>query len=177
MAVTKTWDSSLAIKLEFARKFKPVERRRELFWLAGASLVVGCGLAMVLAAKTQDFQELEERLARGELLDLNQVSAPQQLLPVLQTVAVPGEQESIAERVWSYLEQHRPLPNVGALAHLHLLPLAKVKPLLVVRRPGKFLHESARSVLLYIAAFWIVHFAWRLRRFRGDRAIFPALHC
>ncbi len=191
MAVTKTWDSSLAIKLEFARKFKPIERRRELFWLAGASLVVACGLAMVLVAKTQDFQELQDRLARGELLDLNQVTASQQLLPVLQTIVAPGEQEVLAERVWSYLEQAKPLPNVGALAHLRrpssaadktklatlpLLPLAKVKPLLVVRGPGEFLHEYARWTLLYIVAFWIVHFAWRLRRFRGDPAILPALH-
>ncbi len=29
---------------------------------------------------------------------------------------------------------------------------------------------------MYIAAFWIVHLAWRWRRFRGDATILPALH-
>ncbi len=179
MAITKSWESSVAIERDLDKKAPPVERRRESVWLVGASLVVGCGLALVLAAKTQDFADLQGRLDRGELLNLNTVTGPDKLLPVLQIFQDPGERESVANRVWTYLQQHRPVPNVGVLARLRVTspvhPLAKVKPLLVVRTPQEFLRTYASWALAYLAAFWIVHLAWRWRRFRGDPAILPSL--
>jgi len=48
--------------------------------------------------------------------------------------------------------------------------------LLVVRTPNEFLRTFAAWALLYLTGFWIVHFIWRLRRFRGDPLILPALH-
>lgn len=87
MAVTKTWEARTQASIRLAEAFKPRERRRETWWLAGASLVVACGLGLVLIAKTQDFPDLESRLDHGELLDLNQVTRPEQLLPVLQVIA------------------------------------------------------------------------------------------
>ncbi len=207
MAVTQSWQDTVAAKIDLAAKFKPLERRRELFWLLGASLLVVCGLALVVAAKTEDFPELQDRLNHGELLNLNQVSGPQQIATVLQIFNDSAERELVAERIWNYLEQRRPVPNVGVLARLRvtradlendsrwsslraqqkslgktgrsslpLIPLAKVKPLLVVRTPEEFLRTCAIWISLYVAAFWLVHFAWRLRRFRGDPAILPALH-
>ncbi len=210
MAVTKSWDNALASKVEVARRAKPVERRREFLWLQGASLLIACALAFVLMSKTQDFRELQDKLDHGALLNLNDVSSPQQILPVLQIFEAGSQRELIAQRVWSYLELHRPLPNVGALARLRitpseidtlaqadprwgsfrgrvaanqkqpssypLLPLGKVKPLFVVRTPREFLDTYALWMSLYLAAFWIVHFAWRLGRFRGDPAVLPALH-
>ncbi len=208
MAVTKSWDNALAVNVEVAQRAKPVERRRELWWLLGASALIACGLAFVLLSKTQDFHELEDKLDHGALLNLNEVNDPQQILPVLQIFEAGDERELIAQRVWTYVEQHRPLPNVGALAHLRvapseiendphwsafkarlpktannkppssfpLLPLAKVKPLFVVRTPREFLQTYALWMSLYLAAFWFVHLAWRWGRFRGDPAILPALH-
>lgn len=208
MAITKSWDTSLALKLEIARTAKPVERRRELIWLAGASLLIAAGLAFVFLSKTQDFAELQGRLSHGELLNLNEVSGPQEILPALQIFESPEERDLVAQRVSSYLEQHRPIPNVGALAHLRIsaseiasdprwaawrarqapsatqkqlssfpmLPLAKLKPLFVVRTPRQFVQTYITWTALYIAAFWLVHLVWRWRRFRGDPAILPALH-
>src|SRR5207302_11055292 len=91
----------------------PDERRREMWWLLGASLVVVAGLVLALLAKTEDFGEQQARLGRGELLDLNTAAGPQDLLPFLRVFPDSAERESMAENVWSYLQSHRPLPNVG----------------------------------------------------------------
>ncbi len=181
MAITKTWDRGAALELERGETLKPKERRRETWWLLGASLFVACGLAMVFIAKTQDFAEEQQQLAHGELLDLNQVKAPAQLSPVLQMVPDGGQRDAVAERISSFLDQHKPVPNVGALARLRagfaaFPPLSKLKPLLVVRTPHEFFQTYVLWACFYLAAFWIVHFAWEWQRFRGDPAILPALH-
>ncbi|MBV9612824.1 MAG: hypothetical protein JO091_10135, partial [Acidobacteriaceae bacterium] len=151
MAVTKSWDSSLALAIEVAETVRTPERRRELLWLGGASLLAACGLAFVLMTKTQDFANLESRLNRGELLNLNAVTAPQQLLPALQIYPSAEERDQVAQRIAAFVQQHRPLPNIGALARLHL-PLGKLKPLFVVRTPREFLHIYAFWAAAYIAA-------------------------
>jgi cell division protein FtsW (lipid II flippase)/cell division protein FtsI/penicillin-binding protein 2 len=187
MAVTKTWEARTAASIRLAEAFKPAERRRETWWLAGASAVVACGLALVVIAKTQDFADLRGRLDHGELLNLNEVTRPEQLLPVLQVIGNASERQAIAERLCSYLQEHRPVANAGVLARVRLgdvsgmpakfrFPLGKVKPMVVVRTPDDFFRVYFEWALLYLAAFWLVHLAWRWRRFRGDPAILPALH-
>src|SRR5712691_7949869 len=168
MAVTKSWELSQEVRFGLRENPVPGERRQEMFWLLGASLVVAAGLALVLLAKTEDFAEQQARLDRGELLHLNAVTDQQQLVPFLRLYTEP-------EKVWSYLQSHPPLPNVGALARLHL-PLAYLKPFLCVRTPREFLRECFKWLILYLVAFWVTHLAWRRRRFRGDPAILPALH-
>ncbi len=97
MAVTKTWEGAIAARLESgARPVKPIERRQEFLWLSAASVVVICGLAAVLAAKTQDFSALRERLKQGELLDVNRIGRPEQLLPALD--AIPDSAERMPSR-------------------------------------------------------------------------------
>jgi cell division protein FtsW (lipid II flippase)/cell division protein FtsI/penicillin-binding protein 2 len=176
MAVTKSWESSTALKLDLSEKPRARERRREFFRLTGASLLVACGLILVSSAKTQDFADTQARLARGELLNLNTISAPNQLLPALQIIGNPAQRQIDAERFASFLKLHEPIPNVGSLAHLRLIPISKIKPLLVVRTPKEFFHTFALWAIIYIAAFWCVHLCWRWRQFRGDPAILPALH-
>jgi len=187
MAVTKTWEARATAGIGLAETFEPRERKREVWWLAGASACVACGLALVLIAKTQDFAALRSRLQRGELLNLNEVTRPEQLLPALQAIGEASERQAIAERISSYLQEHRPAPNAGVLARIRMsdvpgvplnfrFPLGRVKSLVVVRTPGDFLRVFFQWTLLYFAAFWAVHLAWRWRRFRGDPAILPALH-
>jgi cell division protein FtsW (lipid II flippase) len=187
MAVTKTWEARTEASIRLAETFEPRERRREMRWLAGASLAVVCGLALVAIAKTQDFPELQTRLHHGELLNLNQVTQPEQLLPVLQVIGDVRERQAIAERLSSFLQEHRPVANAGVLARIRLnglpgvpakfrFPLGRVKPLVVVRTPNDFFRGYVMWALLYVAAFWLVHLAWRWRRFRGDPAILPAVH-
>ena len=158
MGVTKTWESALAVKLAATEQAsKPLERKRELFWLAGASIVVACGLITVFLAKTQDLAY------SPQITNLNDARM------------TPPEGSAIDPRVFEYAAQHRPLPNVGALARLQI-PIAKIKPLLVVRTPQEFKKTFLIWAGAYLAAFWVVHFAWRLMRFRGDGAILPAVH-
>ncbi len=168
MAVTRSWEQKAALTLAPP---VPPERRRELYWLVGASLVVAAGLVLVYFAKTQDFAESQDRLAHGALLNLNAVSGPEQLLPYRLTFSSAEEREAVAGRVWAYLQTSRPLPNVGALARLRIpsLRLAKIKPALVVREPRQFLRLYLLSTGIYLAAFYLVHLAWRWRRFGAIR--------
>src|SRR6185369_8681288 len=104
------------------------------------------------------------------------------LLPFLQVYADHAERERVAEKVWTYLESHQPLPNVGALARLRVsaaderLPVANLKSYFCVRTPREYFRECFEWLTLYLAAFWVTHLAWRRRRFAGDPAILPALH-
>ena len=182
MAVTKSWEIATAARVEHAAR-KPVERRHELVWLAIASLFAFCGLFFVFAAKTRDFAQEQARIDRGELRNLNRIDRAGELIPALQMIPDPAERGSVAERMIAYVEELRsrgPIPNVGALSRLRansqpLVRLAKLKPLLVVRTPGEFTRTYFTSTLSFVLAFWLVHFVWRMRRFRGDPAILPAL--
>ena len=213
MAVTKSWEQRTVIQIGPWEKVAPVERRRELPWLIGASVVICAGLGMVLWAKTANFSELSARLEQGELLNLNAVTKPEQLLPALDFFQDAAERQLVAERITEYIRTHRPLPNVGALARLRvsrqevesdsrwhvlrdqlqqqlthpqakarkgairlsLIPVAKLKPMLVVRTPREFRLAFAGWIALYLASFYAVHLAWRRQGFRGDPAILPAL--
>lgn len=214
MAVTRSWEQRVIVQVGPFEKRAPEERRRELPWLVGASMFVCAGLAMVLFAKTGNFSELSSQLDRGEMLNLNAVTKPAQLLPFLQIFSDPTERELVAERITNYIRTRGPLPNVGALARLRvgrreieseprwhmlrdqlqqqlaaqqtkprkgeirlaLIPLAKLKPVLVVRTPREYRLAFAGWAGLYLLSFYAVHFLWRRRGFRGDPGILPALH-
>jgi cell division protein FtsI/penicillin-binding protein 2/cell division protein FtsW (lipid II flippase) len=203
LAVTKSWEAKvLSVGPD---RGGAVSRRAgwpEVVWLAGASLFVGAGLFLVYAAKTQNFDELSQSLTRGELLDLNRVSKPDELLPFLQVFPSESEREFVAKKTFEYLRAHRPLPNVGSLARLRatpseieghpdwtvlqglyhagprlpLLPFAKLKPALVVRTPSEFQTQFLIWIAAYLAAFYVVFLVWRWSAFRGDFSILPALH-
>ena len=167
MAVTKSWAAPGARPAIVAID-TPRARNTELLWLIFASLFVATGLAMVFAAKSQDFDIVEQKLAHGGLVNLNAVENPDDLLPVLKS------RSDAAPAVFDVIERHRPLHNTGVLARV--LPLAKLKPLLIVRTPRQFRLEFRQWVALYFAGFYLVALAWRFTRFRGDRAFLPALH-
>lgn len=56
-----------------------------------------------------------------------------------------------------------------------LLPLAKLKPFFIVRTQREFVQRYAIWCAIYLLSFWVVHFAWRWRRFHGDATILPVL--
>jgi cell division protein FtsI/penicillin-binding protein 2/cell division protein FtsW (lipid II flippase) len=212
MAVTKSWEQRAIVQIGSFERRVPPERRRELPWLAGASLTVCAGLALVFLAKTANFHDLSARLERNELLNLNRVRESEDAIPFLQSFSDPAERELTADKLVEYLEKHRPLPNVGSLARLRLsrqeieseprwhtlrdrlqqqlasqpkqkreprialLPLPRFKLAMVVRTPRQFVLQFLGWIALYLAGFYVVHFAWRRRGFRGDPAILPALH-
>jgi len=167
MAVTRSWTAPGSRPAVMAIE-TPRAPRGEWLWLVTASLLVAAGLAMVFAAKSQDFAAVERKLAHGELVNLNTVQGPEDLVPVLKS------REETAGRVFEVIERARPLRNTGVLARV--LPLSKLKPLLIVRSPRQFQREFLLWAGLDFAGFYLVALAWRLTRFRGDRTFLPALH-
>src|SRR5260370_33995504 len=79
--------------------------------------MVLAGVLMAGFAKTQNFPELEGRLGRGELLNLNTIQEPDQLLTFL-NVFPPEQRQAAAERIWTAIQPPRRLPDVGALARI-----------------------------------------------------------
>ena len=81
MAVTRSWTAPGArpavIAISAARP-----NRLEWVWLVAASLFVAGALAMVFGAKAQDFADVDRRLAHGDLVNLNPVQSPQELVPI-----------------------------------------------------------------------------------------------
>jgi len=120
VAVTKSWEQRTLLHLGQWERVVPAERRRELPWLIAASVVVCAGLGVVLFAKTANFSDLSARMGNGELLNLNAVEKADELVPALQFFSDAAERQLVAERVAAYVEAHRPLPNVGALARLRV---------------------------------------------------------
>jgi cell division protein FtsI/penicillin-binding protein 2/cell division protein FtsW (lipid II flippase) len=181
MAVTKSWERDIITQL--AADPIPVERRIELRWLVGSSLLVAIGLGMVYGAKTRDFSDILERLSAGSLLNLNTVQERDQLLPMLFPILDPAARPLAADKIFDYLKTHPELPNDGALARIRLgadqpgdrLPISSLKPLLIVRTPLEFLQRYVVWCSIYLASFWIVHALWRWRRFHGDSLILPLL--
>ncbi len=182
MAVTKSWESKVLVTGAKAGAASGRVGWREFIWLALSSLLVAAGLLMVYSAKTQGFPESVAALGRGDLLDLNQVSKPEQLLPFLQVFQDETQRETVANKMFDYLSSHRPLPNVGALARLRsaprvpLLPLPKLKPAFVVRTPAEFQSQFLIWIGAYLAAFHMVFLIWRWSGLRGDFSILPAIH-
>ena len=126
------------------------------------------------------FAKAAQLPSADETVDLNSVSSAQELIPYLGSFSDSTGREEAAQKIFEYVEAHRPLPNVGALARIRIgtrrLPLARLKPLMIVRTREAFLKEYVLWCAIYFAAFWMVRLAWSARRFRGDSTILPALH-
>ena len=179
MPITKSWEQSLSLKLAEAPASHSVNapRRREFFWLLGATLMVACGLALVGIAKTQELPGATARLNRGELIDINTATGPDEFLPFLSAISNPDNRRTAAEKILAYRRTHAPFENDGALARLRLgVPIARWKPLMIVRTAREFYLQYALWCAIYFASFWAVHLLWRWRGFRGDAIILPALH-
>ncbi len=120
MAVTRSWEAKV-LALESGSGAEPGRIGwREFGWLAAASSLVSLGLALVYSAKTHNFADLSSRLDRGELLDLNRVTRPDQLSPFLQIFPSQAERDLVTKQTFDFLAAHRPIHNVGALARLRV---------------------------------------------------------
>ena len=67
MAVTKSWEQRTIVRIGPWKKAVPAERRHELPWLAGASLMVCAGIVLALLGKTANFREITGANFRFEL--------------------------------------------------------------------------------------------------------------
>lgn len=118
MAVTRSWEANVV-----AVKPRSASGRvgwREFLWLLAAFLLTGAGLFLVFSAKTYQFGELQVRLDRGELLDLNRVQSAEDLAPFLQIFRSDEERSFVANSIFQFVETHKPLANVGALGRVRI---------------------------------------------------------
>lgn len=175
-------------------------RVRELACTLAACLLVAAGLWQVARAKAPVLDAAERGLAARQLINLNELGAREDLLPMLGVVPDPAERELVARKIY-YLGGG--LANVGAIGRLRvsaaelrgarglaglrarlggrddepLLSAAQVreiKPLLVVRRPAQFRAALRLWVVLFFFAVLAVNVWLSLRGFGGDQTLLPA---
>jgi cell division protein FtsW (lipid II flippase) len=147
-------------------------RTHELAWLVAASVLVMIGLFLVYKAKSAPLDGIEQQLSAGKLLNLNQLSAREELLPVLGVIPNQREREETARKIY-YLSGS--LPNVGRIRSSVTGDQFRVlKPQFVVRRPAQFRSAFLLWSLLFFAAFFAAHAWLSLRGHTGDQTFLPA---
>jgi len=172
-----------------------VWRRREAIWMLASSLMLLVGFVFVYRAKTRSFTEIQTSLASKQLLNLNDLTAREDLLPYLAIFAEPAERQFVARRIY---DASGSLPNVGAIARLRVSEaeveaaralksfrgrrsllaaeqFRQLKPSFVVRRPAEFRRAFLIWVAIFFAAFWATHIWWSVRAFQGDQLLLPAI--
>ncbi|MGA8028574.1 MAG: hypothetical protein WB992_15630, partial [Bryobacteraceae bacterium] len=97
------------------RRARAASRGAELVWLIAASAVLAVGLWLVYRAKTYNVAEQEK-----QTLNLNELSGPQQLIPYLNLIAAPSDQDFVANRIYNLKRHGERFSNVGALARLRV---------------------------------------------------------
>src|ERR1039458_2270332 len=136
MAVTR---STAADRPRMGRARK-VWRLKELLGTLAAGLLVAFGLHLVYQAKSAGLPEVDQGLASRRLLNLNELTAREDLLPTLAAIGDSHSREEAARQIY-YASGG--LGNVGALARIHVAPgrglftseqFRQLKPLFVVRR-------------------------------------------
>ncbi len=177
-------------------------RIQELLALLAASAAVALGLHFVYQAKSQGLAEIDAGLAAKQLLNLNDLSAREDLLPALsQMFPQTAERNFVARKIYYIVGG---LPNVGAIARIRVtaeelsrerglttfrarlgaresIPLLTgdqlrtLKPLFVVRRPAAFRSAFYRWTALFFAGFLLAHLFWSFRGRAGDQWLLPAV--
>lgn len=170
--------------------------------LLGASCLILAGLVLTYQAKTNSFSAG----GSNNLLNLNKVERPEQLIPALQSLfPASAERLYVARRIADFIQSsHGKLPNVGAIGRLRvpyrdvsrmesyrdrtprtsdntvslLTPsqVAELKPHLVIRSSSQYRTSVLLWAAAYFSVFYLLHAFWRFRGFRGEQSILPAIH-
>jgi cell division protein FtsW (lipid II flippase) len=179
-------------------------RGREALLLALAGGVVVFAMVLTWLTVSRPLADLEARLARGELVNLNTVTSSDQLLPRLYFLPSAQERTFVAERIRQRLAE-TPAGNVGELGRLRIaaadvngrhLPgmaarlaasgrdsvallspaeLRQLKPQVVVRTAAEYRFSFLLGAALLLAGFAAAHLVLRFRRFQGDEILLPVL--
>src|ERR1019366_9503865 len=132
-------------------------RARELLGLLLAGALVALGLHLVYQAKAPGLAEAAQGLAAKRLLNLNDLSAREDLLPALGTIADAHARTEAARQIY-YASGG--LANVGALARIRGLltsdQFRQLKPLFVVRRPERFESAFYRWAVAFFVALLLL---------------------
>jgi cell division protein FtsW (lipid II flippase) len=179
---------------------RPLWRVRELVWMIAAGLAVAGALWTVWGAKTAGFADAEQALAGKRIVNLNALTAREDLLPVLTLFPDPAEREFAARKIYDISGG---LANVGSIARIRItredvagrglkslrdrlagrdsMPLLNadqlrmLKPAFAVRGPEEFRRAFEIWIAIFFAAFLLVNVVWSVRGFRGDPSLVPAL--
>jgi cell division protein FtsW (lipid II flippase) len=174
----------------------------ELLWMVAAALLVAGGMWLVYRAKIQDFPAIEQGLQAKQILNLNDLAAQEDLLPVLaRFYPDQAAREFMARKIY-YISGG--LANVGAIARIRVHPeevargrglksfrdrlanrdsmalvagdqLRLLKPWFVARRPGQFRHSFRLWSCLFLATFLFVHLLLSIAGSRADQTLLPAV--
>jgi cell division protein FtsI/penicillin-binding protein 2/cell division protein FtsW (lipid II flippase) len=175
MAVTRSRSVERATVRQMSRR-RAGWRVRELLALLAAGALVGVGLWLVHAAKSAPLAEVDAGLASKKLLNLNDLSAREDLLPALAPLLPKQRDRDDAAKQIYYLSGS--LPNAGAILRTKVLTpeqFRQLKPLFVVRRPAAWERGFRLWVGVFFAAFLLVHIFWSVRGFAGDPMFLPAI--
>jgi cell division protein FtsW (lipid II flippase) len=104
---------------------RPAGRTQETVLLGGGLAVVLLGLLLVYLAAAKPLAGLDQHLASGDVLNLNDLRQPEDLLPLLGFITEPTERTFVARRIWRRT-QEEPVPNVGELAKIRV-PAAEIE--------------------------------------------------
>jgi cell division protein FtsW (lipid II flippase) len=179
-------------------------RGREAALLALSGSVVAFAMVLTWLTVSRPLADLEARLSRGEVVNLNAASSAGDLLPLLSFLPSAQERGFVADRIRQRLAA-APAGNVGELGRLRVaaadvdprrLPglaarlaasgkdtvallspgeLRQLKPLLVVRTAAQYRVSFLLGAALLLAGFAAAHLVLRLRRFQGDEILLPLL--
>jgi cell division protein FtsW (lipid II flippase) len=184
----------------------PGEGRRgtEALLLALSGGVVVFAMVLTWLTVSRPLADLEARLARGEIVNLNTASSSDQLLPLLYFLPSSQERAFVADRIRQRLAES-PVGNVGELGRLRIaaaevssrhLPgmaarlaasgrdtvavlspaeLRQLKPQLVVRTASQYRFSFLLGAVLLLAGFAAAHLVLRFRSFQGDEILLPVL--
>jgi cell division protein FtsW (lipid II flippase) len=179
-------------------------RSREAALLALAGAVVLGAMILTWGTVSRPLADLEARLGRGEIVNLNAVRSSGEILPLLSFLSTPQERSFVADQIRERLSAGK-VDNVGEIGHLrvpgsaidpHRLPdmaariqasgrdsatlisaaqLRQIKPRLVVRTPAQFRSTFLLGAALLFGGFLLAHLALRYRGFGGDQLLLPIL--
>src|SRR5579863_3801957 len=157
-------------------------RLHELGLTILAGIAVIAGLILVYRAKSPDLTAVEQQLASQKVLNLNALSAREDLLPFLSNACVssptsPGQAKACpTESAAQIYALAGGLSNVGRIRPLMTGDqFRELKPVFVVRRPEQFRRAFFVWSLVFLAVFLLTHVWWSVRGFRGDQTLLPAV--
>ncbi len=184
----------------------PAAHRRglEAALLAVSGVVVFFAILLTWLTVSRPLADLDARIARGEIVNLNTLSSSGALTPLLAFLPSAQERVFVADRIRQRLAE-APAHNVGELGRLRVaaaevdrlrLPglaarlaasgrdtvtllspaeLRQLKPQLVVRTASEYRASYLLGAALLLAGFAAAHLALRFRRFQGDEILLPVL--
>jgi cell division protein FtsW (lipid II flippase) len=150
VAVTRS-KAAERVQVPYGQMRRAGLRGSEIVWLIAVSLLIAAGLFFVFKAKSHPFPEVEKGLASRQLLNLNDLSSREDLLPYLTMFPDIAERQFVARKIY-FISGN--LPNAGALARIRVpeSEIRRTRGLPILKRrldqlPATAGHERSLALL------------------------------